>query len=288
MKKKSVIIAVALIVLAILLMITKSPEEHTDPSKEVKNPEEQTNATPKTASSNNTREHSTTKDEVEFTPFKKIPFVTKKSPSYQELAKAFGVNLDHVSYRENTCDVLFDGDGKIVKMEKNRGLYKSVSKWPQMSKKFFASGYAISNADYLPYDLQSPVMKYLYSKALYQNKDNVKYPPLYEIEIFPCQFVMTKEQINEHDNYGIEIGKLYDGVFVIISSGRKYEQNVSPIIGAEGIPWEQSLERSYILYGFVNYKKKPETLEKRRLLPENELYVRHIKSFEPYELRIEE
>jgi hypothetical protein len=171
MKKKSVIIAVALYVLAILLMITKSPEEHTDPSIEAKNPEKQTNATPKTASSNNTREHSTTKDEVEFTPFKKIPFVTKKSPSYQELAKAFGVDLDHISDRKNTCDVLFDGDGKIVKMEKNRGLYKSVSKWPQMSKKFFASGYSISNADYLPYDLQSPVMKYLYSEAQPSHRD---------------------------------------------------------------------------------------------------------------------
>jgi hypothetical protein len=105
--------------------------------------------------------------------------------------------------------------------------------------------------------------------------------PKIEFEIFPCKFVLSKEK-NSPEYFGIEVGKVYDGVFVVESSGERYEENVSPVIGAEGIPWELSLWRHYSLFGFMEYKKHPEL---PRLLPEGTFFCRKIGGISVYELR---
>ena len=161
----------------------------------------------------------------------------------------------------NTIDCLYDKNGNVVKMEKNKGLYPTVSKWPHVQRSFGVRGFIISSVAHMAYAPDNPIYKSLFWKEIFSNTDNQKragFPmiPICEVEIFPCKFKLVKESDNP-EYYDIEIGKEYDGVIAITSSGQKYEQNVNPLIGAEGIPWEKSLERIYTLYGLMNYTKPP-------------------------------
>lgn len=289
MKNKPTLLAGILIVLFALWLILKNqPLAHLiTNATSTSNNNNSNNSDNALTSGNRKSSNLESTDDGKFSPFAKLPLTTKKTYTYRELETILRLNTDFTEpKKKNTCDYHYNDDGKIVKIEKNKGLYPSVSKWTEVDQRFSRSGFQIKTSSHLPYDINDPALKNLYGKKLFKRSDshrNLNDPliPTNELEIFPCQFVFTKET-EDPEYFGIEAGKVYDGVFVVESSGERYDNEISRVYGAEGIPWEQSLWRHYSLFGFMEYKKHPEL---PRLLPEGTLYCREVKVVSVYELR---
>lgn len=231
-------------------------------------------------------------NEVVFTPSSEQPFATKKTLTYQELAEKFGIHSEFdTSSPNNTCEILYDKDGHIVRISKNKGLYKSDSKWNSVELSLEKRGFKIMPNGNSPLIDGHFAWKNVLAKTILAHKDSEIQPssansePTFEIEIIPCKLMFThnEENANWHDIfYDLENDKIYDGVLVVSSTGQRYDQNELPKSGIENLPWERSLAREYTLFCFKEYVPYPGV---DRNIPIGQIYAKKLLELTRYELR---